>query len=297
MKKNIFSLIALMAMLIAFIVPKTYAAEPTENNWYWLMSDDNYSKYIDPESVVITKAVTTSHGKVPTDIEVWTKTGYSYAGAAETIDSYELTAKLPDPAKLSYSTARLLIKPQNRTVQYLEEHFFDANGAPIWSKATAGKVHEVNSQQFDEAFYTAAIDQAAGTNDETNRAKASDRWLTIYDVTTPNGVRTHTTADTSTMRMKDNNLVFWEWEETKDNNGQVTEIKFMKVAANLPEGTERVVRGQYWSASTGWQSMDADLDGTYRMISPESSEYQSIVALRQCAEKHSRWINRYSLDN
>lgn len=292
MQKNILHLLSVLALALVLVAGGTGEAAA---GWTWLSSDANYSKYIDAESVVVTRAVQTAHGKVPTEIEVWTKTGYSYAGAQETIDSYELAKKL-DPSELNYSEARLLIKPQNRTVQYLEEHFYDANGKVVWSKATPGKVHEVNSQQFDEAFYTAAIDQAMGTTDETARAKAADRWLTIYDVTTSAGIRTHMTADTSTMRMKDNNLIFWEWQETKDANGKVVEIKFLKVAVNLPEATEKVITGQYWSAITGWRSMDESLDGNYRMISKTSSEYQAIVELRKCADSHSLWIHRYSID-
>ena len=56
----------------------------SQQQWYWLASDDNYSKYFDPESVVVTRTVETAHGKVPTEIQVWTKTTYSYGGAKDT---------------------------------------------------------------------------------------------------------------------------------------------------------------------------------------------------------------------
>ena len=99
-----------------------------EQQWYWLASDDNYSKYYDPESVVVTRTVETAHGQVPTEIQVWTKTSYSYGGAKDTLAAYGLSDKYPDAAKLNFSTAQLVIRPQFRTVQCLAEHFYDKNG-------------------------------------------------------------------------------------------------------------------------------------------------------------------------
>src|SRR5574344_152348 len=84
------------------------SAQPEATGWYWLSSDDNYSKYFDPESVVVTNSVSTAHGQVPTEIQVWTKTAYSYSGAKETLAAYGLAKSFPDPAKLSYSMAQLL---------------------------------------------------------------------------------------------------------------------------------------------------------------------------------------------
>jgi hypothetical protein len=106
-----------------------------EQQWYWLASDDNYSKYYDPESVVVTRTVETAHGQVPTEIQVWTKTTYSYGGAKDTLAAYGLSDKYPDAAKLNFSTAQLVIRPQFRTVQCIAEHFYDKNGEVIWSEA------------------------------------------------------------------------------------------------------------------------------------------------------------------
>ena len=104
---------------------------PAKEQWYWLASDDNYSKYFDPESVVVTRTVETARGKIPTEVQVWTKTAYSYGGAQETLAAYGLSEKFPDPSQLSFSTAQLVIKPQYRTVQCVAEHFYDANGNVI----------------------------------------------------------------------------------------------------------------------------------------------------------------------
>ena len=271
--------------------------ENKEQQWYWLASDDNYSKYYDPESVVVTRTVETAHGQVPTEIQVWTKTTYSYGGAKDTLAAYGLSDKYPDAAKLNFSTAQLVIRPQFRTVQCLAEHFYDKNGEVIWSEANpAAKEKEINSQNFNEDFYAAAVDQAFHQSREMERVNAKNRWLTVFDSTSPDGVYTHIKVDTSTMRMQGSNLVFWQWQEVKDSNGQVMEIKFMKMAVNLPQATEKAVAGQYWTPSGGWKSLEAAIDGQYRMVSRTSEEYRYILELRNYVENHSAWVHRYGLE-
>ena len=268
-----------------------------EAGWYWLSSDDHYSKYFDPESVVVTNQVDTARGLVPTEIQVWTKTAYSYGGAQETLQNYGLNRKITNPASLAYSTAQLLIRPQYRTVRYLQESFYDSAGNVIWSRSDGTeREKEITSQQFDEAFYDAAVDQAFHQSAETERAAAKDRWTTIYDEASADGVRVHITADTTTMRMRGDNLVYWAWKETKDANGKVVEIQFLKMAVNLPQATAKIISGKSWTAQTGWQSMDESLDGQYRMISKTSSEYKMIRALRSYVQANSKWVNRYSLE-
>lgn len=271
------------------------AAQANQNSegWYWLSSDDKYSKFFDITSVVTIRSVNTSHGKVPTCIQAWTKTGYSPGGAKETIDSYDINAVIPDPTKLAYSYAQVEVNPQNRTIQYLEEDFYDAQGKILYSRKD-GRVKEVNSQEFDEAFYNAVVD-AVFKQGEMKRAAAGDRWIVLWkDVS--NGIGTKVTADTTTMRMEGQNLIVWEWEEVTDANGNVLEIKFMKKAVNLPQGTERFVRGEYWSSRTGWQEMGDEYEGAYRMISEKAPEYKGLERLRAFATGYSTWVNRYSLD-
>lgn len=282
-----------LCLLVSGLLLGSISMASAQDNWYWLSSDNSYSKFFDPHSVVTVETAQTSHGTVPTMVDVWTKTNYSYTGAQETLSAYGLNF---NPAQLSFSTALMRMSPQLRTVQYMQENFYDPQGKIIWSNTNPGKVKEINSQQFDEAFYTATMDQAFHQLKETERAKASDRWLTIGDVTAPDGVNTHTTADTSTMRMRGNNLVFWEWQEVKNANGQVTEIRFMKMSMNLPQSTQKIVTGRYWSPSSGWQSMDSNLDGEYHMIPSDSKEYQEVETLRQYVTAHEEWVNRYRVD-
>ena len=101
--------------------------------WYWLSSDDKYSKFFDPTSVVVVKSAKKESGeKVATEILAWIKTGYSYGGAKETIDSYGIGAVL-QPGQLSYSLAQITVNPQNRNLQYLKEDFYNAKGEVVWS--------------------------------------------------------------------------------------------------------------------------------------------------------------------
>lgn len=282
------------------------AAQPASkpavpSGWFWLSSDDNYSKYIDYQSVVkMPRRSKAGEAAYEMDVQAWTKTEYSYEGAKETLKAYGLLDKIGDPGKLAYSTALLSINPQTRQVWYMEEHFHDKAGAVIWSHANDAayrnddaKGKEINSQAFDAAFYQAAIDRAFPGAGETARAEAKDRWYDIFTKQTPDGIRYTIAADTTTMRMEKNNLIFWSWQETKDTDGKVVDVKFLKMAMNLPEATLLVINGTHWAPQTGWQSLANELDGHYRMIPPTSEEYQMVTALRDYAKQHDAWVNRY----
>ena len=264
------------------------------DSWYWLSSDSKYSKFFDPTSVYTEESAKTSHGNVPIAIRAWTRTNYSYGGAQETLAAYKLTKLIPDATQLSYSYAQGLINPQNRTLQYLEEAFYDAKGTRLWHTTAPGRLKEINSQEFDEAFYTAIVDETFRTEQETERAKAKDRWLSLWEEATLDGHRTSVMVDTSTLRLRDKNVIGWFWQETKDSNGAVLEIKFLKRAINLPQGSEKVVSGKYWSAKTGWQPM-RDMDGIYRAIRTGTAKYTGLQALRNYAKTHQDWLTRYQI--
>lgn len=280
-----------LAVMLAVQMGAAYAAD----GWYWLSSDDKYSKFYDPSSVVVTHTAPTSRGKIATEIAAWTKTSYSYEGAKETIDAYGLKAVIPDPSQFAYSLAEIVINPQNRTLQYAKEEFCDASGKVLWSHAD-GRAKEITSQEFDEGFYDAVVDQVFAIG-EAKRAKADDRWITLWDSVAPDGTRMHVTGDTTTMRMKGENLIFWKWAETKDSAGHVMEIQFQKAAVNLPQGTERIIKGTRWTPASGWKDLDDDMDGAYRMIPPTSVAYKGIEKLRAYAAGYSMWLNRYSIED
>lgn len=291
MEKRWYKRAWMLAFVLCLLLLQQQGA--SADSWYWLGSDAKYGKFFDPASVVVTKKTKTERGFVATEIEAWTKTTYSYAGAAETIDNYDIKGLLPDPAKLAYSLAQVRINPQNRTIQYARENFYDASGKVIWSKAD-GRVKEINSQEFDENFYAAVVDEVFRQG-EVARCLAKDRWITLWE-STASGITTHVTADTTTMRLRGENLILWEWEESKDAAGGVLEIKFMKKSVNLPNGTERFVSGQYWSPRTGWKVLEDDMDGAYRAIDEKSPEHKGLVRLRAFAKGYSTWVNRYRLD-
>lgn len=263
--------------------------------WYWLSSDKKYSKYFDPDSVTVVKKATTDSGKeIPTEIEAWTKTTYTYEGADETIKTYGITAILPDPNILSYSLTLLRINPQTRTLQYAREDFYDKNNKIIWSRSDA-KVKEINSRSFDEDFYASIVDEVFKQG-EVDRKNSPDRWIDLWTFTNSEGFSTNASADTTTMQVKGTNLIFWEWQETKDPNGQPVEIRFMKKAVNLPQGTERIISGQIWSIATKrWDELDDEFSGSYRMIQNTEPDYKGLVRLRAFSKGYSTWVNRYSI--
>ena len=104
------------------------------------------------------------------------------------------------------------------------------------------------------------------------------------------------TADTTTMRLKGDNLILWEWLQREDAKGNVLEIKFMKKAVNLPNATERVVVLNYWSPGTNWEVIEDDMGGAYRLIQEKDAEYKGLTRLRAFAKGYSTWVKRYSLE-
>ncbi|WP_294160583.1 hypothetical protein [uncultured Selenomonas sp.] len=271
------------------------AAPDVDTGWYWLSSNAKYSNFFDPSSVKATGLIETAHGKVATEIEAYIKTGYSYGGAQETITAYGIKDVIPNPAQLAYSVALVKVNPQNRTFQYIKEDLYNAQNQVLWARAEGdGKEKEINSESFDEKFYTNIVDCVFGQG-ETARAEAEDRWLDLY-TSEIDGLTTTAIADTSTMRMKGDNLFFWEWDTVKDAAGNTLEIKFLKKAVNLPNGTEAIVSAEYWSGQTGWQTLEDDLDGAYRYIKAGTPQAQGVRVLRNYAHTHEKWVNRYSIN-
>ena len=289
MKKFFALLIALMIFL------------PLENcaavDWFWLDSNDKYSKYFDPDSVTVKKKVVTSDGReIAIEIEAWTKTTFSYSGAAETIKNYEIANILPDPKNLAYSLALLRINPQNRTLQYVREDFYNDKDQVVWSKEE-GRVKEINTRSFDEEFYCAIVDEVFQMGErDRKRAPTEERWIDLWSYTDDTGATTTLSGDTTTMRLKGSNLILWEWQVTKDSSGKTTEIRFMKKAVNLTQGTEVIKDGQIWTPNNSWQELKDEYDGAYRMIASDEPDYKGLVRLRAYVKNNSRWVSRYSLD-
>jgi len=283
------SKIMLLFLLFTFLIANIQIAS-AETEWQWISSDSKYSKYFAPERVV----VTAQKNNIATQIEAWTKTGYDYAGAAETIANYGIQAIIPDPARLSYSLARLHINPQERTVEYVQEIFYDVNGNVLWSKDTSTPiVKEINSRSFDEDFYCLIVDQVFNKN-ETKQSKASDRWLTLWKSEAADG-STVCWADTTTIRVRGNIATLWVWEE-RNTSGKVTEIKFRKKVYNLTNETSKVVTYNYWNESKGWIVETDGIDGRFNSIVPDSNEDAGIKELKKYIESHKDWVSRYSVE-
>ena len=266
-----------------------------DSDWYWLASNTKYSKFFAPDSVRVLKQAMTEDGKeIPTEIEAWTKTTYTEDSARETIKKYEITNILPNPKMLSYSLGLLKINPQTRTVQYAREDFYNAQNKVIYSKID-GRIKEINSQSFDEDFYAAIVDEVFKQG-ELDRKNAEDRWIELWSFTSPDGVKTTVTADTTTMQLKGANLIVWEWQETRGADKKVIEIRFMKKSINLAQGTERTVSGEVWTlANKRWNVLEDDYGGAYRMIRNNEPDYKGLVRLRAYAKGYSTWVKRYSI--
>ncbi len=289
-------LLGLLAAVFVLFMQSPAALAADKDPWIWLSSNDKYSKFYAPASVRTVASVTKKRSKtaVATEIEAEIKTSFSYAGAEETIRNYNIAHVIKDPGKLSYAVARVRVYPQNRILQYISETFYDAAGNILWSKGE-GREKEMNSQQFDEEFYAAIIDTVFRQG-ELDRMRADDRWITLWSDENPAGIKTHVTADMSTMRREKDNLIFWAWTEVEDKQGNIIEIKFDKRAVNLPQGTERIISGRFWSPGEGWQELDDAYEGAYRMIAKSTPEERGLMRLRAFADGYSTWVNRYRID-
>ena len=283
----------LSLLFLLLLCPAVFADDGRA--WTWLSSNDKYSKFYAPASVRVTQSVMPTGKKeaVATELTADIRTSFSYEGAEETIRNYKIGHVITSPSQLSYAIAQVRVVPQTRLLQYVGETFYDAAGNVLWSKGV-GTEKEMNSQQFDEEFYAAIVDMVFHQG-EMNRLRADDRWILLWTDETVSGIKTQVTADTSTMRRMGDNLVFWAWTEVRDADGKAVEIKFDKRAVNLPQGTERIVTGRYWSPSDGWQPLDDGYEGAYRMIVREAPEGRGLIRLRAFADGYSTWVNRYQV--
>lgn len=288
---HIFSgvMLLLAVMCNALMYSTAQAAEP---QWYWISSDNNYSKFYDPAQVRVEEAF----GGIATRISAVTKTGYSYGGARETLDNYGITDIRPND--LAYSLATIQIIPQTRMLAYVNETFYDQSGKKLWSKQYQPlKYKEMNSQEFDEDFYAYIVDSVFGQG-EVERRGASDRWLLLWQNSLADGGSVVCMADTTTMRVNGENIIFWEWQEFKNASGGVTQIRFLKKAVNLVQYTEKIVRYQHWNSREGWQDYtDSDTDGAYHAIAKGTSEEKELLKLSSYDKTNNKWVHRYSLSD
>lgn len=133
--------------------------------------------------------------------------------------------KLPinDPNQLVYSLARVQINPQERTLRYMEEIFYDKDGKALYTLKYDNPVNkDINSQSFDEKFYAMIVDRVFNKG-EGGRLISNARWLGLWS-----NESGESSADTATLRQIDNNIIVWIWQENKDSAGNVSSIQFMK---------------------------------------------------------------------
>lgn len=260
--------------------------------WSWISSDDKYGKFFSPANV---KIVAQSNG-VATRISAWLKTVFSPAGARETIENYEMAAQIPDSSQLAYTLSLVEISPQERTIEYVQENFYDRAGNSIWQKIYEPRtVKEINSQAFDEDFYVVVTDHVF-RHGEVARQKAEDRWISLWSATMPDKSRTEVIADTTTMRLRGDNIIYWEWSETKDGSGNIVEVKFAKKTVNLSQGTQKTLSCRSWDAEGGWTDVTDGLDDTYQEIKKGTQAEKGLVRLRAFSKGYTYWLNRYRTD-
>lgn len=259
--------------------------------WKEISDDGKYGKFFEPASV---KRLEVVNG-VATNIGALIKTTFSPEAAAETVANYEIAGTV-DPAKLAWSVAAVEMNPQHRTIEYVKEDFFDAAGNVIWSKTYEPRTEkEINSMAFDEDYYAAVID-VIFRQGEMARCRAADRWKSVWQTTLPDGSSQAAMVDTSTLRQRgEDNLIYWEWTETKNITGDVTEVKFLKKTLQLAKGSEKVLQGRVWTLSANaWK--DVAPKGDYETIPANGPRSGGLTIMRAYAKGYQYWLNRYRTD-
>ena len=249
-----------LTVLMVFTLFHTQISFAADSEWYWISSDDKYSKYFSMTRIT----TVSSQNNIPTCIEDWIKTGYAPGGAAETIANMKLP--INDPNQLVYSLARVQINPQERTLRYMEEIFYDKDGKALYTLKYNNPVNkDINSQSFDE--------KGLWSNESGESS-----------------------ADTATLRQIDNNIIVWIWQENKDSAGNVSSIQFMKKEYNVQNLTARTLKYNFWSPDTNWIDKTPNLDKNMHSIIPESTEDVEFKKIRYYANKYPEWATRYQIN-
>lgn len=274
-----------LTVLMVFTLFHTQISFAADSEWYWISSDDKYSKYFSMTRIT----TVSSQNNIPTCIEDWIKTGYAPGGAAETIANMKLP--INDPNQLVYSLARVQINPQERTLRYMEEIFYDKDGKALYTLKYDNPVNkDINSQSFDEKFYAMIVDRVFNKG-EGGRLISNARWLGLWS-----NESGESSADTATLRQIDNNIIVWIWQENKDSAGNVSSIQFMKKEYNVQNLTARTLKYNFWSPDTNWIDKTPNLDKNMHSIIPESTEDVEFKKIRYYTNKYPEWATRYQIN-
>ncbi len=256
-----------------------------DSEWYWISSDDKYSKYFSMTRINITAR----ENNIPTCIDDWIKTGYAPGGAAEAIKNMNLP--IQDPNEMTYSLAHIQINPQERTLSYLEEIFYNKDGKALYTlKYDNPRIRDINSQSFDEKFYAMIVDRVFNKG-EGGRLISKERWLNLWS-----NAAGDSSADTATLRQIGNNVITWVWQENKNDDGVVNSIQFMKKEYNLQNLSARTLKYSYWSADSGWVDNTPSLDKNMHSIIPESTEDLEFQKIKSYAANNPSWAQRYQIN-
>lgn len=278
---KIFTLLSFL--LFIFLAPNLTKAQGS--SWYWISSDNKFTKYFSPKEV---KVIANQNG-IPTLIQDYIKTGYSELGAVETIKSMKLN--IADPKVLSYSIAKVWVNPQNRTIRYMEETFYTKDNKAIYKNIPKNpRVKPINSQAFDEKFYTYIVDQVYHQG-ETKYLNSKDRWLTIWDNASGDNA-----ADTSAMYQVKDHVITWLWRNNKEQ-GKVVSINFVQKDFDIKNHTVRTMIEYKWTPQRGWETIISSPETKMRQIKSGTLEAAEFDKIRSFALRNPVWTCRYQIYN
>jgi hypothetical protein len=271
-------------LILIFISLGFQCANAAELNWVWYYSSDYVSEYYGPESIKIVMDYNGNIGR----IEVWTKTTYSQEGANDTINSYELN-NVANIDQLSYSLAKIYIKPNSRQIYWQNEIFYNAQGNVLWSKEKSeyvSKWEEVCPDSSEERSFTFILDQVFhnGQTIAFDMWKADNkRWQGLYQITKNDGTVHLAWFDKLSLTVKDNIITYWYYvEEKQDDN--IIDKYYVKNELDIQENKIRNIGIRLEDKKGNWNYHNTNK--TWASIIPGSIGDQQVTILKKYIENN-----------
>ncbi len=152
----------LTQIIFSFILFSSSIAMANNHNWEWFNADDNFGRYVDTQSIQVTKSKYTNTIE---NVEAWVKIVYSYQGAVIEVDSFkDEIGKRIDPSKLAFSLVRVNLNPQYNVLVRKQTVFYSKDGDCLGSADNPLKVY-VDTNAYYGNFYYRIMDIVAKRND------------------------------------------------------------------------------------------------------------------------------------
>lgn len=275
----------LIILFVLFGLSYPQCANAAELNWIWYYSSDYVSEYYSPESLKIVKDY---NGNID-HIEIWTKTTYSQAGAEDTIDSYDLT-NVPNIYQLSYSMAKIYIKPHSRQIVWQNEIFYNNEGNSLWSKEKDKYEldwEEAYPNSSNERYFSVVCDQVFHNGQPIDFEKwktGKDRWVGLSQSNNNDGTVISEWFDNVSLRVDNDIITYWVYYE-KRQEGSVLSRFYIKEALNRKEQKIKTIGFRVKDKNGEWKYRNA-VDSHWKTTIPGSVGEHQVSIITQYVDSN-----------